>query len=119
MGVWVFTFYSFNTILNDFIDTHWHLKKWNTVYILTYLSILKPKMFLTFSTYLQIFFFSEEVITIVSMLYGEQSILLNPQAKRDEALVARKKFVSSEGDLITYLNIYRAFNQSKNKVKLL
>jgi hypothetical protein len=53
------------------------------------------------------------------MLYGEQSILLNPQAKRDEALVARKKFVSSEGDLITYLNIYRAFNQSKNKVHVI
>jgi hypothetical protein len=32
---------------------------------------------------------SEEVITIVSMLYGDQSILVTPASKRDEALAAR------------------------------
>lgn len=60
--------------------------------------------------------FREEVITIVSMLFGDQSIFVTPAGKKEEALSSRKKFVSSEGDLITYLNIYRAFNQAKNKV---
>jgi len=52
----------------------------------------------------------------VSLLYGDQSILLTPVSKREEALAARKKFISSEGDLITYLNIFRAFKQAKNQV---
>ena len=59
---------------------------------------------------------SEEIITIVALLYGDQSILLTPQSKRVEALASRKKFVSSEGDLITYLNIFRAYKQAKNQV---
>ena len=59
---------------------------------------------------------SEEIITIVALLYGDQSILLTPQSKREEALASRKKFISSEGDLITYLNIFRAYKQAKNQV---
>ncbi len=62
------------------------------------------------------FYFSEDILTIVSILSGE-SILLNPSAKRQEAIAARKKFVSSEGDHITCLKIFRAFNAAKDKVK--
>ena len=54
---------------------------------------------------------TEEVITIVAILSGE-SILVTPVAKREEALAARKKFASSEGDHITYLKIFRAFKSA-------
>ncbi|XP_071950560.1 ATP-dependent RNA helicase DHX33-like [Antedon mediterranea] len=50
----------------------------------------------------------EEVLTIVSMLSVE-SILVTPNNKREEAHAARKKFLSSEGDHMTYLNIFRAY----------
>ena len=36
-------------------------------------------------------------------------------AKREEAATARKAFVSSEGDHITLLKVYRAFKTSKNE----
>ncbi|KAM8975829.1 ATP-dependent RNA helicase DHX33 [Pelodytes ibericus] len=58
---------------------------------------------------------TEEILTIVSLL-SVDSVLHNPPAKRDEVQAARKKFISSEGDHITLLNIYRAFkNLGKNK----
>ncbi|KAM4796590.1 ATP-dependent RNA helicase DHX33 [Rhinophrynus dorsalis] len=58
---------------------------------------------------------AEEILTIVSLL-SVDSVLHNPPAKRDEVQAARKKFISSEGDHITLLNIYRAFkNLGKNK----
>ncbi|KAG8452005.1 hypothetical protein GDO86_003980 [Hymenochirus boettgeri] len=58
---------------------------------------------------------TEEILTIVSLL-SVDSVLHNPPAKRDDVQTARKKFISSEGDHITLLNIYRAFkNLGKNK----
>ncbi|XP_056412356.1 ATP-dependent RNA helicase DHX33 isoform X1 [Hyla sarda] len=58
---------------------------------------------------------TEEILTIVALL-SVDSVLHNPPAKRDEVQAARKKFISSEGDQITLLNIYRAFkNLGKNK----
>lgn len=50
------------------------------------------------------------------MLANDQPVMLTPHNNRDEAIAARKKFVSSEGDLITSLNIFRAFKQAKNQV---
>ncbi|XP_073446671.1 ATP-dependent RNA helicase DHX33 isoform X1 [Dendrobates tinctorius] len=58
---------------------------------------------------------TEEILTIVALL-SVDSVLHNPPAKRDEVQAVRKKFISSEGDHITLLNIYRAFkNLGKNK----
>ena len=59
-------------------------------------------------------FHREEVITIVSLLSGD-SILLSPSGKREAAWAARKALVSSEGDHITLLKVYRAFKQSKDQ----
>lgn len=56
---------------------------------------------------------TEEVITIVSMLSGD-SVLLTPGSKREEALSSRRQFVSSEGDHVTYLKVFRAYKQSKH-----
>ncbi|XP_072519799.1 ATP-dependent RNA helicase DHX33 [Salminus brasiliensis] len=53
---------------------------------------------------------AEEVLTILSLL-SVDSVLYNPPARRDEVLAVRKKFISSEGDHITLLNIYRAFKK--------
>ncbi|KAH3735785.1 ATP-dependent RNA helicase DHX33-like [Dreissena polymorpha] len=50
----------------------------------------------------------EEILSIVSLL-SVDSILYTPQSKREKALAVREKFMSSEGDHITLLNIYRAY----------
>ncbi|XP_063059610.1 ATP-dependent RNA helicase DHX33 [Engraulis encrasicolus] len=58
---------------------------------------------------------AEEVLTIVSLL-SVDSVLYNPPARREEVQAVRRKFISSEGDHITLLNIYRAFKKvSGNK----
>lgn len=54
----------------------------------------------------------EEILTIVSML-SVDSVLFTPQSKREEALAVRQKFVSSDGDHITLLNIFKAFRGVK------
>uniref|UniRef100_A0A8C2YST5 ATP-dependent RNA helicase DHX33 n=1 Tax=Chinchilla lanigera TaxID=34839 RepID=A0A8C2YST5_CHILA len=51
---------------------------------------------------------TEEILTIVSLL-SVDSVLYNPPARRDEVQSVRKKFISSEGDHITLLNVYRTF----------
>ncbi len=60
---------------------------------------------------------SEEIITIIAILSGE-SILLTPTHKREEAIQARKKFSTSEGDHLTLLKIFRAYTKAQNKVCL-
>lgn len=61
---------------------------------------------------------TEEILTIVSLL-SVDSVLYNPPSRRDEVQGIRKKFISSEGDHITLLNIYRTFkNIGGNKVSL-
>lgn len=63
------------------------------------------------------YFCSEEILSIVSLL-SVDNVLYNPPARREEVLAARKKFISSEGDHMTLLNIYRAFKKvSGNKVR--
>lgn len=61
---------------------------------------------------------TEEILTIVSLL-SVDSVLYNPPSRRDEVQGVRKKFIASEGDHITLLNIYRTFkNIGGNKVSL-
>ncbi|XP_027373029.1 ATP-dependent RNA helicase DHX33 isoform X2 [Bos indicus x Bos taurus] len=58
---------------------------------------------------------TEEILTIVALL-SVDSILYNPPSRRDEVQSVRKKFVSSEGDHLTLLNVYRTFkNTGGNK----
>ncbi|XP_043909977.1 ATP-dependent RNA helicase DHX33 [Protopterus annectens] len=58
---------------------------------------------------------AEEILTIIAVL-SVDSVLYNPPTKREDVQSARKKFISSEGDHMTLLNIYRAFkNVSRNK----
>ncbi|XP_053130565.1 ATP-dependent RNA helicase DHX33 isoform X1 [Hemicordylus capensis] len=58
---------------------------------------------------------TEEILTIVSLL-SVDSVLYKPPSRRDEVQAIRKKFISSEGDHVTLLNICRAFkNISGNR----
>ncbi|KAL3882385.1 hypothetical protein ACJMK2_028734 [Sinanodonta woodiana] len=50
----------------------------------------------------------EEILTIVSVL-SVDSVLYTPPNKREHAMAVRQKFISSDGDHITFLNIYRAY----------
>lgn len=61
---------------------------------------------------------TEEVLTVVSLL-SVDSVLHDPPSRRDEVQAVRRKFVSSEGDHVTLLNVYRAFrNAGGSKVRL-
>ncbi|NWR79890.1 DHX33 helicase, partial [Centropus unirufus] len=53
---------------------------------------------------------TEEILTIVS-LFSVDSVLYNPPSRRDEVQSVRRKFISSEGDHLTLLNLYRAFRK--------
>ncbi|NXU70138.1 DHX33 helicase, partial [Oreotrochilus melanogaster] len=58
---------------------------------------------------------TEEILTIVALL-AVDSVLYSPPARREEVQSVRKKFISSEGDHLTLLSIYRAFrNVNGNK----
>ena len=50
----------------------------------------------------------EEMLTVVALM-SVDSITFTPHSKRDQAIAIRRKFVSSEGDQLTLLNIYRAY----------
>jgi ATP-dependent RNA helicase DHX33 len=58
--------------------------------------------------------FREEILTIVALLSSE-SVFVSPPSKREQAVAAHAKFVSSSGDHITLLNIYRSFNTVTQK----
>jgi len=57
---------------------------------------------------------TEEIVTVVAMLSVE-SLLITPAAKKEEASRARSYLVSSDGDHITYLQIWNAWSKAKNK----
>jgi ATP-dependent RNA helicase DHX33 len=58
----------------------------------------------------------EEVIKIVSLLSVDTVFQqVNNQSKRETANAIRQKFVSSDGDHITLLNVYKAYNASKSR----
>lgn len=54
----------------------------------------------------------QEAIDLVALL-SVDSVLYTPHTKREEALAARRKFNSSEGDHFTLLNVYGGFRKSK------
>ena len=50
-------------------------------------------------------------------LLSVDTVLYNPPARREDVLAVRRKFITSEGDHMTLLNIYRAFKKvGGNKV---
>lgn len=51
---------------------------------------------------------TEEILSVIALL-SVDSVMVNPQAKLEEASAVRRKFISDDGDQITLLNIYRAF----------
>ncbi|XP_029649141.1 ATP-dependent RNA helicase DHX33 [Octopus sinensis] len=58
----------------------------------------------------------DEILSIVSLL-SVDSLVFNPQRQHEEALAARKKFESPEGDFMTYLNILRAYKAGNSNKK--
>jgi len=54
---------------------------------------------------------TEEILTIVALL-SVDSIIYTPHNQRERANTVRKKFLSSEGDQVSLLNIYRAYKSS-------
>jgi len=52
----------------------------------------------------------EELVTIISLVTGE-SVLVQPAARerQEEARLVHRKFHSNEGDLVSLLNIWRAY----------
>lgn len=54
----------------------------------------------------------EEMLTVVAMLSVE-SITYSPSDKRDEVFKVRQKFISSEGDHVTLLNIFKGHKHAK------
>lgn len=54
---------------------------------------------------------TEEILTVVALL-SVDSIVYTPHNQRERANMVRKKFLSSEGDQISLLNIYRAYKAS-------
>jgi len=55
----------------------------------------------------------EEMLTVTAMLSAD-NILFTPPSKVEEARVAHRKFVTSEGDFTMLIKVYRAFKQTKS-----
>lgn len=53
-------------------------------------------------------------MTIIAILSSE-SVFVNPSEKKEESRDRREKFTAIEGDHITLLNIFKAFNEATNK----
>ncbi|KYN05222.1 PREDICTED: putative ATP-dependent RNA helicase DHX33 [Cyphomyrmex costatus] len=56
----------------------------------------------------------EEALTVIALLSGE-SIFMDPPAKREQAYNARSRFASPEGDHVTLLNVFRAYQSAAQK----
>ena len=59
-------------------------------------------------------YFREEILSIVALLTSE-SVFFVPPSKREQAITAHRKFVSTSGDHLTLLNIYRAYTNVERK----
>lgn len=58
----------------------------------------------------------EEVIKIISLLSVDSVFLsITSQLKRNKANLIKQKFVSADGDHITLLNVYKAYQASKSR----
>jgi len=56
---------------------------------------------------------SDEMLTIVSLLSADSgSIFVHSLNQRAQATLRRMEFMAPEGDLITYLNVYKAFKKA-------
>lgn len=55
---------------------------------------------------------TDEILSIISLL-SVNSLFFVPPSKKEEALEAKKKFLDSEGDHITFLNMYKMFIRAK------
>ena len=61
---------------------------------------------------------THEVLTVVAML-SVDSVVFSPREKREQVAAVHRKFVSADGDHMTLLSIYRAYNSARgNKVGL-
>lgn len=56
----------------------------------------------------------EEALTVIALLSGE-SVFTDPPAKRQQAALARTKFVSSDGDHVTLLNVFQGYTSTEQK----
>ncbi|KAJ4443899.1 hypothetical protein ANN_05686, partial [Periplaneta americana] len=56
----------------------------------------------------------EEILSLVALLSSE-SVFVTPPTKREQAVAAHQKFVSTAGDHITLLSIFRQFNTVAQK----
>ncbi|XP_014218187.1 putative ATP-dependent RNA helicase DHX33 [Copidosoma floridanum] len=56
----------------------------------------------------------EEALTVIALLSSE-NVFSEPPSKRQQALAARSKFVSEEGDHVTLLNVYKGFLNAQQK----
>ncbi|XP_020284951.1 putative ATP-dependent RNA helicase DHX33 [Pseudomyrmex gracilis] len=56
----------------------------------------------------------EEALTVIALLSSE-SIFMDPPMKREEAYKTHSRFSSPEGDHVTLLNVFRAYQNSTSK----
>ncbi|KAH0554200.1 ATP-dependent RNA helicase DHX33 [Cotesia glomerata] len=57
-----------------------------------------------------------EALTVIAILSGE-SIFTEPPTKREQALTARLKFISPEGDHVTLLNVFKNYTSLNDNRK--
>ncbi|RZF33095.1 hypothetical protein LSTR_LSTR009824 [Laodelphax striatellus] len=58
----------------------------------------------------------EEVLSVVAVL-SVDTIYVSGNSSKEAVTEARRKFMSPTGDIITYLNIYRCYSNTKNRKK--
>lgn len=55
----------------------------------------------------------DECITIIAMVSESASLFMRPKDKKVHADAAHKRFAAKEGDMLTYLNVWREFEDSE------